>query len=94
MVNCVIRLKRGDPRILLELHLVDSVAILKPNFVKPTLFHLVMIHYAPASMHGYFPVKSPNYFTAEAPSNPLLNLPFNLTNVRDVQLLAQPKQNM
>ena len=22
------------------------------------------------------PVKSPNYFTAEAPSNPLLNLPF------------------
>ena len=26
--------------------------------------------------HGCFPVKSPNYLIAEAPSNPLLNLPF------------------
>ena len=30
-----------------------------------------------ASVHGCFPVKFPNYFIAEAPSNPLLNLPFN-----------------
>ena len=28
------------------------------------------------SSHGCFPVKSPNYFSAEAPSHPLLNLPF------------------
>ena len=28
-----------------------------------------------------FPIKSPNYFIAEAPSNPLLNLPFNFTQI-------------
>ena len=28
------------------------------------------------SSRGCFPVKSPNHFIAEAPSNPLLNLPF------------------
>ena len=29
------------------------------------------------SFHGWFPVKSQNYFIAEAPSHPLLNFPFN-----------------
>ena len=30
-------------------------------------------------MHGCFPVKSPNYVIAEAPSYPLLKLPFKGT---------------
>ena len=30
------------------------------------------------SSHGCFPVKSPNYFSAEAPSKPLLILPFKV----------------
>ena len=45
----------------------------KLNFVKPTSFSFGYDYYAPA----HFPVKSPNNFIAEVPSNPLLNLPFN-----------------
>ena len=39
--------------------------------------------------HGCFPVKSPNYFIAEAPSNPLLNLPFNPT-----KLIVRPSRTI
>ena len=47
------------------------------DFIKPTLFSFGYEYYASAHM-----VKSQlnhqNYFIAEAPSNPLLNLPFNI----------------
>ena len=33
------------------------------------------------SSHGCSTVKSPNYFIAEAPSNPLLNLPFKVETI-------------
>ena len=41
--------------------------------LKPILFLFGLLC---ISLHGCFPVKSPNYLIAEAPSNPLLNLPF------------------
>ena len=47
MVNFVIRL---DLRVLLELSLFDFVAILKLNFVKPTLVPYGYDYYAPARM--------------------------------------------
>ena len=42
----------------------------KQNFVKLTFFWLCI------GSLGCFPVKSPNDFIAEVPSNPILNLPF------------------
>ena len=35
------------------------------------------------------PVKSPNYFIAEAPSNPLLNLPFKMREDSDTDSLTE-----
>ena len=42
------------------------------------------------SSHGWFPVKSPNSLTAKAPSNPLLNLPFNLHLYTPLQVCMTP----
>ena len=49
-VNTAIRLKGGDLRILLELFLFDFVAILKMNFLKPTLFSFGYDYHALACM--------------------------------------------
>ena len=43
MGNFVIRLKRGDPRVLFELFLFDFVAILNWLLSNQLYFHLVMI---------------------------------------------------
>ena len=43
MVNFVIRLKRGDPHVLLELSLFDVVAILNSILSNQLYFHLVII---------------------------------------------------
>ena len=45
MVNFVILLKRGDPRVLLELSLLDFVAILNGILSNQLYFHLVVINY-------------------------------------------------
>ena len=49
-VNFVIRLKCGDPHVLLKLSLLDFVAILNRIFVKPTLFSLGYDYYASTRM--------------------------------------------
>ena len=78
MVNFVIRLKRGDFRVLFELFLFDFVAILK---WLPALLKFIWLWLLCIGSHGCFPVKPPKYFIAEAPSNPLLNFPFKLENI-------------
>ena len=77
MVNFVIRLKRGDPRVLLELFLFNFVAILNWILSNQLYFHLVVV-IMHQLVYGYLPVKITKfYFITEAPSNRLLNLPFN-----------------
>ena len=72
MVNFVILLKCGNLRVLLELPLLKLFCShFKLNFVKPTLFSFGYDYYwllLCTSSHGCFPVKSPKYFIAEAPS--------------------------
>ena len=68
-----------DPRVFLELSLFDFVAILNRIFSNQLYFHLVIkIGLLCINSHGCFPAISPNYFSAEAPSKPLLNIPFKL----------------
>ena len=80
-INFVIRLNEGDPRLLLDFtrffFKYYFTAILKLIFLKLTLISFGYDYYASARMVIYFPVKSPNYFIAEAPSNSLLIIPFN-----------------
>ena len=58
---------------------VDFEAMFKLNFLKPTLISFGY-DYLCISSHGCFPVKSPNDFIAEAPSNPLLILHFKISH--------------
>ena len=51
MINFVLRIKRGDPRVLLELSLFDFCSqFFKMNFVKPTLFSFSYDYYTSARM--------------------------------------------
>ena len=50
MVNSVIRLKRRDPHVLLEVSLFEFVVILNWNMSNPTLFSIGYDYYASARM--------------------------------------------
>ena len=72
-----IQLNCGDPRILLESNsLVRFCSHFQTEFSQ-TNFIFIWLRLSCISWYGCFPVKLPNHFIAEAPSNPLLNLPFN-----------------
>ena len=81
-----IRLNSEDPRVLLEL----SLLILQPflNWIFSNQLYFIWLWLLCISWHGCFPVKSPNYFMAEAPSNPLLILPFKSVNYVNVNLVV------
>ena len=64
----------------------DITAISKLNFLKPTSFSFGYDYHASARMIASRLNLSPNYFIAEAPSNPLLILSFKNNDCKNWEI--------
>ena len=104
MVDSAVRLNRRNPRVLLEMYLFCYCShCYNWIFSSQLYFHFAMI--IMIIMHqlkGCSPVNSPICVIAEAPSNPLLNLPFkeelhnrfNLISEKRVKIVKHNSENL